>query len=252
MSKLVKTVFLMAAVMLTSSIAYGASSIVLNYNGEHLRGQNTLKLKMKARQQGISVQGMELLYVKLTAKTKMGRGTATLKVGQALSNPQVVDGYPNEFHDSGLYTYDSVWIGNPKNDSQGPWQIALKGNFKIESVELIVEGYQDFEEAGQIRFFKQVHFTQSLNMDQMGRVKGIKLKAGRSGASIAVVEVIFGNGRARRLSQLEGTLGAGEQSEITFRAPRGRRIQEIFVTAKAAGQNQSRGRVKVLVDKSFY
>jgi hypothetical protein len=108
--------------------------------GEHLRGQNTIKLKQELKMQypGINPKMLKLKSVKLVAKSKQGRGKATLVVGQDQSYPEIIGGDPYDFHDSARYTYDKVMMTNPSYDSQGKWQVHLKGNIKVKKVVLIV------------------------------------------------------------------------------------------------------------------
>lgn len=108
---------------------------------EHLRGHNILKLKQRLKQQypGIAPRNMELIAVKLVAKSKRGRGQATLLVGQDASYPETIGGTPYDFHDDSRYTFDRIRMQNPAYDSQGKWQIELQGNIKVKKVVLIVK-----------------------------------------------------------------------------------------------------------------
>ena len=110
----------------------------LDYSHSHMRsgqGQDTLKLRAKAKNQhGIQTQDYELHGITLIAKTRKGQGKARLKVGGELSAAQVVDGTPSEFQDNSAWTYYKYEFDNPKEDSNGAWQVKLKGNFKIDEV----------------------------------------------------------------------------------------------------------------------
>jgi hypothetical protein len=109
----------------------------LNYYGEHMRGQNTLFLKRKIRQEypNMDLSRFELKGVQMVAKSKHGGGKAKLVVGQNETYEQTVAGSPRGFHRDANHTYDSVSFENPSYyGSQGKWQIHLRGNFKVQSV----------------------------------------------------------------------------------------------------------------------
>lgn len=106
---------------------------------QQFRGQNVLKLKQLLKQQGVMPKNMQLVAVKLIAKSKQGRGKATLVVGQEQSYAQTIYGNPYDFHDDSQYTYEKMNLTNPSYDSQGKWQIKLQGNIKVKRVVLIVK-----------------------------------------------------------------------------------------------------------------
>lgn len=112
--------------------------IVLN---DHFKGRNTIRLKqeIKYRHPGINFRNVELVGVKLVAKSKRGMGEAVLVVGQSESYPQTIGGNPYEFHDNSLQTFDRTRIENPSHRSQGKWQIKLRGNIKVRKVVAILK-----------------------------------------------------------------------------------------------------------------
>ncbi len=109
--------------------------------GQHYRGQNVIKLKQELRYQqpGMDIRNLELVAVRVVAKSKKGRGQATLLVGQSASYPETIGGNPLEFHVNAGYTFDKMRINNPGYDSLGKWQIELRGNIKVKKVVLIVK-----------------------------------------------------------------------------------------------------------------
>lgn len=113
-------------------------NVVLDYAGLHLKtnqgGQDTLFLKRKAQQMGYDLSGYELVSATLVAKSRRGRGNATLRVGQSLSFTEVIDGAPAAFNSVGGYS--SIEMENPSANSRGAWQIQLNGNIKIKEVVL--------------------------------------------------------------------------------------------------------------------
>ncbi|MBT3236625.1 MAG: hypothetical protein HN353_11780 [Bdellovibrionales bacterium] len=142
MRKLFTSMTLVAAAVwgLTSSAdALGRERVQLSFGGQQFRGQQTIKLRQKLRQQhGIVSQGRQLVAAVVVGKSKHGMGTVKLKVGGALSYAQTLDGYPSEFNRGG--NFYRVRIQNPQSyNSQGVWQLKLKGNIKIKKVVLILE-----------------------------------------------------------------------------------------------------------------
>lgn len=124
---------------------YGSQNqkIQLHVN-QHLRGQNTLKLKqmLKMQQGHINLQNMKLVAVKLVAKSKKGKGQATLIVGQNSSYSENIGGSPQDFHYPEHYTFDKIKFSNPSQSTQGKIQIKLQGNIKVKKVVLIVKKKQ--------------------------------------------------------------------------------------------------------------
>jgi hypothetical protein len=108
---------------------------------QQFRGQNVLKLKqlLKQQQPGTMPKDMQLVAVKIIAKSKKGQGKATLVVGQEQGYSETIYGNPYDFHDDSQYTYDRVKLSNPSYDSQGKWQVKLQGNIKVKRVVLIVK-----------------------------------------------------------------------------------------------------------------
>ena len=116
-------------------------SFPMSYDGFHTKtgkgGQDTLFLKRKANQLGIDHSDMDLVAVTLVAKSKQGGGKATLNVGGAMSATQTIAGTPGTFGSAGAY--HTMKFENPKGNSDGAWQIKLKGNIKVQEVILHVK-----------------------------------------------------------------------------------------------------------------
>jgi hypothetical protein len=191
--------------------------------GEHLRGQNIIKLKQELKMQypGINPKMLKLKAVKLVAKSKQGRGKATLVVGQDQSYQEIIGGDPYDFHDNSGYTFDKIKMFNPSYDSQGKWQVHLKGNIKVKKVVLIVKKKMQQQRAQNIKIhmygehlrgqnvlkIKQLLKQQTGMMNLQGvQIKKVTLiaksKKGRGQATLVVgqsaeyPETIGGNPRA--------------------------------------------------------
>lgn len=130
---------------------------ILNFGDSHIRGQRGgvapifLKKALHRQHPWVNVSEYRLKKVVLVAKTKHGQGGAQLRVGPKVTGFQGVGGHPRGFHRNHPKSFDRVRIHNPFNQSWGPWQLLLKGNFKVRKVALVVEkrrshrygGYQE-------------------------------------------------------------------------------------------------------------
>ena len=182
------------------------------------------------------LRNADLIRVKLVAKTKHGRGTATLVVGQQQSNAIMVDGIPQDFHRNQRYTYDRVFIDNPSWDSMGKWQIHLRGNFKIKRVVVVVErGWNpqpqpmpQFSWVFQSTINPPFGFYTTTTIPVNGQTKKIKLMSNYGKSKISNVKIRFGNGSMQRMTGLEGSINYSEVKEINI--PGNRYVQEIEIT----------------------
>lgn len=118
---------------------------VINYGDRNFLGHGGepsvlfLKRELLYQYPGLDVTNLRLREVVLVAKSKIGRGVAQLRVGPEISNFYQVAGRPRDFFSRNRYTFARVNINNPFRQSWGPWQLHLKGNFKVRKVILIVE-----------------------------------------------------------------------------------------------------------------
>jgi hypothetical protein len=103
----------------------------------------TLKRDLNSAYPNLRLQDLEIVGVRLIAKTRMGAGTATLVVGNEQSNAVTVRGNPQDFENPAGQTFDRVNIRTPGFDSRGVWQIHLNGNFIVRRVAVVVENRED-------------------------------------------------------------------------------------------------------------
>lgn len=101
-------------------------------NGESLRLKQELR-----RQHGLNAENYELVSARLVAKTRAGRGTATLVVGNWRSRPERVN--MGDFNDRSPRSFDRVDFYNDSRDSRGVWQFDLNGQFQVRKVVLQLE-----------------------------------------------------------------------------------------------------------------
>ncbi len=122
-----------------------AQSFVLDFNDSRMRGHRGepavlfLKKELLRQYPGTDVTDLRLRKVVLVAKTRAGKGVAQLRVGPEVSGMHQVAGYPPDFHSRSKHSYGRTYIGNPFPPSWGPWQLHLRGHFKVRKVVLEVE-----------------------------------------------------------------------------------------------------------------
>jgi len=114
--------------------------IILDFYDQHLQGENTLFLKQEIKKirPYVDLNKMELISVRLFAKSKQGQAQASLKIGPQTTREQRINGSPYDFNYNGG-PYSNLLFDNSNRNSQGPWQLMLKGNIKIDKVIVIVE-----------------------------------------------------------------------------------------------------------------
>lgn len=123
----------------------GKDRLVLDFADSHIRSSqgyaSTLYLKKALLEQypGINISDYRLRKVVVVAKTKVGKGVVQLRVGPEVTDHYRVAGSPGGFHSNHPRSFDRVGIHNPFDDSWGPWQLLLNGNFKVRKVVLVVE-----------------------------------------------------------------------------------------------------------------
>ncbi len=128
--------------------AYAArTKYVLDFRDSHIRAHRgeitTLLLKktLKAQYPWAELGNVDLRKVVLIAKSKKGRGSARLRIGQRWTPRYRVDGNPQSFHRYQRYTFDRIHFRLPSANARGPWQIDLQGNFIVRKVVVVVEDH---------------------------------------------------------------------------------------------------------------
>ncbi len=123
----------------------GEQKFVLHVGRRIFQGQSTLPLKRMLRNQyGINVQNFEIDRVRLVAKSRQGRGTARLKIGQWESYPETIQGNPYDFNSNEGYTFDRIMFrNNARFSDRGVWQILMRGNIKVKKVVVFLKRDRD-------------------------------------------------------------------------------------------------------------
>ena len=116
--------------------------VVIQMGSQHFRGQNTIFLKKEIKQQNtyLNLQNKQIEKVIVVAKSKHGQGHATLSIGGEYLGREVIDGSPYDFHNNDKYTFSrAVLEASNYGQEQGPWQIKLSGNIKVNKVVVFIK-----------------------------------------------------------------------------------------------------------------
>lgn len=145
---LLKSLFAMVILfILPINVMASQQRFVLNFNDSHMRGYKGesatifLKKALKDQYPWVRISDFELKKVVLVAKSKMGRGGAELRVGKWATGMNEVGGNPDSFRDRNRFSFDRVRFWNPSKNSNGPWQIGLRGDFIVRKVVLEVKDH---------------------------------------------------------------------------------------------------------------
>jgi len=129
-----------AASVLMSSTAMAAQRYVLNLNDAEFSGRSVIPLKqLLKRQHGIRVERFDLEQVSMMAKSKHGRATGALKVGNFRSGEQRIHGDPRSYRNDSPFTFDRLSFFNNARRDRGEWQIVLEGNVKVRRIVVVLD-----------------------------------------------------------------------------------------------------------------
>lgn len=138
-------IFISVLLLLPLGAIAGMEKFVLDFDDRYFDSQKreptTLMLKRMLKRQypWVNTRDLKLNNVILVAKSKIGRGQAQLRVGRRASEFFRVAGHPKSFKRDHRKSFDRVRLYNPSRSSRGPWQINLRGNFKVRKIVLITE-----------------------------------------------------------------------------------------------------------------
>lgn len=116
--------------------------LTLDLRGQEYQGMSLIELKREIHQAygPIDLRSATLNSVTLIAKSRAGRGQATLLVGPSQSYPANVPGRPYDFHSERPASYKRVMLNNTSYNSAGKWMVQLQGNIKVDKVILNISG----------------------------------------------------------------------------------------------------------------
>ncbi len=103
--------------------------------GELLAGENTIKLRQELKKMGYQTRRDQLRRVVMVAKSRRGRASAGMQVGQNFSNAQTIGQSQNglAFQSNLPKSYNRLaW--NFRGRTPGAWQLHMKGRIKVKAV----------------------------------------------------------------------------------------------------------------------
>lgn len=117
----------------------------IDFNDSRIRSNHdqpaTLHLKraLLDRYPGLVPSDLHLRKAVLVARSRYGRGTARLRVGEQVTAPHQVGGGGHEYDDHRFSPFHRIRLVNPSFGSRGPWQILLDGGFVVHKVIVVAE-----------------------------------------------------------------------------------------------------------------
>lgn len=103
--------------------------------GEMFMQNSTIYVRQRLRQMGINTQGKKLRKLTLVAKSKKGRGSAYLQIGNKTKPMKTVDKDHSGwgFQSERPVSYNRVeW--RAKGPTQGVWQVHMRGRIKVKAI----------------------------------------------------------------------------------------------------------------------
>lgn len=223
--------------------------IQLNLFDQQFKGQNTIFLKQEIKRQNpyLNLQELKIEAVKLVAKSKQGRGTATLVVGQMQSYAHTLQGSPYDFHSNEPFTYDRITIGAPAtHQQQGVWQIKLQGNIKVKKVVVTVSTKEMFKQVrlriadhyqGQNTIFLKRELNSQTNLNlQDYELQSVSMKA-KSKMGRGMASLVVGNMQSMQTLVYGTPRDFHNDSDYTF--------QNVMIQNPAFGPSQGVWQIKL-------
>lgn len=141
LARSIKAIAIGASVIVATTAAEARRDLDINFNDQIFHNNGTIFLKQEINRQypGVRLERADLVNVRLVAKSRMGQGTAALRVGPQTSRPVVVRGRPQDFNSSQPNTFDRIDFRNPSRNSAGVWQMELNGNIKVRRVVVTID-----------------------------------------------------------------------------------------------------------------
>ncbi len=132
----IKKILAVGAIALISQGAL-AENFVLRLGDTEYNGTNTIRLKqLLLSQHGINAQNWELVSATMLSKSRFGQGTASLRVGDWVSNTARIYGSPGDYMSAAANTFFRTQFYNQNRHGTGVWQILLQGNHKVRRIVL--------------------------------------------------------------------------------------------------------------------
>lgn len=236
----------LAALALSFTSYAATQKVELQFGDRHLQGENTIFLKQDLKDQfpGLKLNRLSLDKIRVVAKSKQGQGKAKLQVGNEETFIYQIGGDPGSFSSSLPASFDRVDINRPGYDSEGVWQLHLKGNIVLRKVVVFFEeessfptptpgpGHQDGgwghdddswgNDSSSLSFFSvdsvyvdRFETTEKITIRERD-VKAIRLRSERGTIRVVEAVVTFAGGETKNLFELEGTIFEEDTKVIRF------------------------------------
>ncbi|NQZ00731.1 MAG: DUF3011 domain-containing protein [Bdellovibrionales bacterium] len=137
---------LLSVITMAFTVNAGAQEtrrIAVDMGDQVYRGESTIPLKRLIRRQypNVNFDNWNLLRVRLVAKSRRGRGRASLVVGGWQSYDERIGGRPVDFDWDQPRSFDRIVFQNNarRREGNGRWQIQMRGNIKVRRVVIVAE-----------------------------------------------------------------------------------------------------------------
>ena len=142
MNKFHKTLFvlflLLSGLSLQASADAGIDKLELPLGDVTLKPGTALKLKALALKldADLDVNSINLLAIDVLAKSRQGKGTVRLRVGNNLTAWTNVPGTQSTFDSKEAGSYSSIKLRSPEEGKGQLWQLLVNGYIKIKKITL--------------------------------------------------------------------------------------------------------------------
>lgn len=252
-----KTLLIATTLLLSTGASALTQKIHVDLNNAVLQGHEMVPLKrMIARQHGGgTLRGFNIVQAKVEAKSKMGQGEISLRIGHSESYPQVVPGTPENFDSdySGFTTLTLKANSYRGQDSRGPLQLLTSGLIKLDDVEITAMKklrYDHTNTAGllfsmvkEFKAQKVVGSTKSIKVN--GMLSGIMLECTKEKVRVNEVVIKFTDGQKVIIDEIDGKLKKGHVKQFALKGMLAKPVHKVTVTATSTKIFGSRGKLAV-------
>ncbi len=246
---MVMTVLAMSTVVTANSRESSSRLVSERYSiflpqGEVLREESTIPIRRKLAEQGVDLRGKAIRSVRLRAKSKYGRGVASLQVERYNSEERRIRGNREDFIGNGAM-YDLVLYGPLVREQLerggirgGAVRLNLRGNIKVKRIvvevvqsrhrrrRLVTQTYSIFVNPNRVlREESIIKIRKKLaeqGVDLRGKaIKSVRLRAkSKYGRGVVSLQVGRHNSEERRIrGNREDFIGSGAMHNLVLYGP---------------------------------
>lgn len=134
--------------IITVAFSFGASAqqereVVIRMHDQVYNGQSRIPLKRLIQRQHprMNLDNWKVSTVRLVAKSRAGRGRASLVIGSWQSFEERIDGHQNDWNWNNRRSFDRdmFYSRARRRDNNGRWQIQMRGNVKVRRIKVVLE-----------------------------------------------------------------------------------------------------------------